>query len=45
MTVNGFRQIALDIQFLLWDVPLWIIEDVIWKIKTRYKRFDWEDDE
>ena len=45
MIVNGLRQIALDIQFLLWDVPLWIIEDAIWKIKTKYKRFDWEDNE
>jgi hypothetical protein len=45
MTVNRFRQLSLDLQLILWDLPLWIIEDVIWKIKTRYKRHDWIDDE
>jgi hypothetical protein len=45
MTVDRLRQIALDTQLLLWDLPLWIIEDIIWKCKVSYKRHDWEDNE
>jgi hypothetical protein len=39
------RQGVLDLQLVLWNIPLWIMEDMIWKIKTRHKRFDWEDNE
>lgn len=43
MAMSILRQLGLDIQFVLWDVPLWVIEDVLWKYKIRNKRHDWED--
>jgi hypothetical protein len=45
MTVSRFRQLSLDLQLILWDLPLWVFEDIIWKIKTTYKKHDWIDDE
>lgn len=42
MEVNRFRQFAQDVQLIFWDLPLWIIEDLVWKYKVRYKRHDWE---
>ena len=39
MEVKLFRQIALDIELIFWDLPLWIIEDIVWKCKIKFKRY------
>lgn len=39
MSVNSLRQIVLDIELIFWDLPCWIIEDIVWKCKLKFKSY------